>query len=128
MNDRRETTFAKSITATVFAQTQTKKPKSKKTRAPKLRKVGISALAKQKKLKRVNETFLKLEQDCKNLLVVNTQLKKEITRLNKLLNACVTSETQLTEAYNDGLSVFACWKDGVQYVDTCGTLLKDALK
>ena len=119
MNDRRQI---------AFAQTQTKKPKSKKTRAPKLRKVGISALAKQKKLKRVNETFLKLEQDCKNLLVVNTQLKKEITRLNKLLNACVTSETQLTEAYNDGLSVFACWKDGVQYVDTCGTLLKDALK
>ena len=126
--DRRETTFAKSITTTAFAQTQTKKPKSKKLRAPKLRKVGISALAKQKKLKRVNETFLKLEQDCKNLLVVNTQLKKEITRLNKLLNACVTSETQLTEAYNDGLSVFACWKDGVQYVDTCGKLLKDELK
>ena len=85
MNDRRETTFAKSITATAFAQTQTKKPKSKKHRAPKLRKVGTSTLAKQKKLKRVNETFLKLEQDYRNLLDANAQLKEEIDRLNRLL-------------------------------------------
>ena len=128
MNDRRETTFAKSITATAFAQTQTKKPKSKKTRAPKLRKVGTSALNKQKKLKWVNETFLKLEQDCRNLLDANAQLKEEIDRLNKLLDACVTNETQLAEAYNAGLSEFAWWKDGVQYVGTCGKLLKDYLK
>ena len=128
MNDRRVTTFAKLITATAFAQTQTKKPKSKKARAPKLRKVGTSALNKQKKLKRVNETFLKLEQDYRNLLAANAQLKEEIDRLNKLLDACVTNETQLTEVYNAGLSEFAWWKDGVQYVGTCGKLLKDYLK
>ena len=144
MNDRRQI---------AFAQTQTKKPKSKKTRAPKLRKVGTSALNKQKKLKRVNETFLKLEQDCRNLLAANAQLKEEIDRLNKLLeitqaNLGVAEATLLdlqrvmaedyispdeaqrlkVEAYNEGLSAFAWWKDGVQYVGTCGKLLKDYLK
>lgn len=29
--------------------------------------------------------------------------------------------------YCDGLSAFAHWKDGVQYVGTCGTTLHDAL-
>ena len=66
-----------------FAQTQTKKPKSKKHRAPKLRKVGTSALNKQKKLKRVNETLLKLEQDCRNLLAANAQLVEANTTLEK---------------------------------------------
>jgi hypothetical protein len=27
----------------------------------------------------------------------------------------------------DGLSLFAWWKDGIQYVGTCGTTLKEAL-
>ena len=171
--DRRETTFAKSITATAFAQTQTKKPKSKKTRAPKLRKVGTSALNKQKKLKRVNETFLKLEQDCRNLLDANAQLKKENAKLRKtmelhagdvcsanneamafksqwdeaeeynsklavelqscknLLNVQLSPDKvreECNKAYNAGLSEFAWWKDCVQYVGTCGKLLKDYLK
>ena len=126
MNDRRQI---------AFAQTQTKKPKSKKTRAPKLRKVGTSTLNKQRKLKRVNSSVVKLEGDYKRLCASaaflranNIALEKENARLQKLLDACVTNEAQLAEAYNAGLSEFAWWKDGVQYVGTCGKLLKDHLK
>ena len=31
------------------------------------------------------------------------------------------------EGYKAGLAVYAWWKDGVQYVGTCGTMLKEAL-
>ena len=38
----------------------------------------------------------------------------------------------LTKAYyngiREGIEQYAHWKDGVQYVGTCGTTLKDALK
>jgi hypothetical protein len=34
----------------------------------------------------------------------------------------------LIKAYNAGLREYAWWKDGEQYVGTCGTKLKDALK
>ena len=54
------------------------------------------------------------EQHCdvvKELQVKNERLKKE-----------------LKQAYNDGLRAFAWWKDGVQYVGSCGTTLKEALK
>ena len=41
------------------------------------------------------------------------------------------SEKQLTRAYyngiREGIEQYAHWKDGVQYVGTCGTTLKDAL-
>ena len=100
MNDRRQA-FAKSITATAFAQTQTKKPKSKKPRTPKLRHPSTTAQAKQRKSKRVNASVVKLEGDYKSLCASaaflranNIALEKEITRLNKLLDACVTNETQ----------------------------------
>ena len=83
----------------------------------------------------------------------NIKLTKEIDRLNKLLKITqskfdVAQATLLdlqramvedyispdeaqklkVEAYNAGLSEFAWWKDGVQYVGTCGKLLKDHLK
>ena len=32
------------------------------------------------------------------------------------------------KGYEDGLSAYAWWKDGIQYVGTCGTTLKQALK
>jgi len=32
-----------------------------------------------------------------------------------------------TDGYKDGLYAFAHWKDGVQYVGTCGTLLNEVL-
>jgi len=32
------------------------------------------------------------------------------------------------EGMKDGIRLYAWWKDGVQYVGTCGTTLKDALK
>jgi hypothetical protein len=38
----------------------------------------------------------------------------------------------MTKAYyngiREGIEQYAHWKDGVQYVGTCGTTLKDALK
>jgi len=58
----------------------------------------------------------------------NTKLQTEITRLNSLFDACMTSKEEINKAYNAGLTAFAWWKDGVQYVGTCGTLLKDVLK
>ena len=156
-----------------FAQTQTKKSKSKKLRTPKLRCPGTTALAKQKRLIKVNKIFIQLEQDCKNLLAANTRLVNENTKLRKTMelhagDVCSANneamafksqwddaeehiskltvelqnckdllDVQLSpdeaqrlkvEAYNDGLSAFAWWKNGVQYVGTCGTLLKDYLK
>ena len=34
---------------------------------------------------------------------------------------------QYRKGYEDGLRAYAWWKDGVQYVGTCGTTLKEAL-
>ena len=32
------------------------------------------------------------------------------------------------DGQRDGLQLYACWKDGVQYVGTCGTTLGQALQ
>lgn len=32
------------------------------------------------------------------------------------------------DGFRDALKLYAWWEDGVQYVDTAGTTLKDALK
>jgi len=32
------------------------------------------------------------------------------------------------DGYIDGLTAFAWWKDGTQYVGTCGRTLKEAIK
>lgn len=45
----------------------------------------------------------------------NAKLKNEIAESYK-------------EGYKDGLTAYAWWKDGVQYVGSCGTTLKDAMK
>lgn len=34
---------------------------------------------------------------------------------------------QLDEAYINGLAAYAWWKDGTQYVGTCGTTFKQAV-
>ncbi len=40
-------------------------------------------------------------------------------------------KAELTKAYNDGMrdgvTSFAWWRDGIQYVGNCGTTLADAL-
>ena len=46
---------------------------------------------------------------------------------------CVTLQeverrAALKEATIKGLTMYAWWKDGVQYVGTCGTTLKNAIK
>ena len=60
---------------------------------------------------------------------------KEIGSDRLLLDAAELIESlqsdnieQYREGYRDGLSAYAWWKDGVQYVGTCGTRLKEALK
>lgn len=118
-----------------FAQTQTKKPKSKKLRVLKLskkRNPGTTAAAKRKKLNRVNKTFMQLESDCKNLIMIGVRNRREIARLNRLLETHLSSNKareKCIKSYNEGLSAYAWWKDGVQYVGNVPEVpLKDALR
>jgi len=96
-------------------QTQMPKRRKHKKIRNKLRKVGSTAIAKQKKAHHVNALITKLESD--NNAFIN-QIK-QLKQLRKL---------EIIKAYNDGVREFAWWKDGVQYVGVCGRLLKDALK
>jgi len=45
----------------------------------------------------------------------NAELKREMAKLYR-------------DGYKHGLTAYAWWKDGVQYVGSCGTTLKDAMK
>jgi len=40
----------------------------------------------------------------------------------------MTNGEAYRKGFEDGLKCFAWWKDGVQYVGTCGTTLRDALR
>ncbi len=53
------------------------------------------------------------------------ELKKRNERIAELETE---NKEQYRKGYNDGLTAFAWWKDGVQYVGTCGRTLKQALK
>jgi len=71
------------------------------------------------------------------------RLKAEVERLKAELNckpeACDMPDAcgyaienaalreQLVERYIDGLRAYAWWKDGVEYVGTCGQTLKGAI-
>ena len=35
---------------------------------------------------------------------------------------------EIKQAYNEGLRAYAWWKDGVQYVGSCGATLKEAMR
>ena len=48
--------------------------------------------------------------------------------ISKLKLQILDLQPKYNKAYNEGLSAFAWWKDGVQYVGTCGTTLKSALR
>lgn len=50
-----------------------------------------------------------------NISIRNVQLEAEIAK-------------QYKRGYEDGLKAYAWWKDGVQYVGSCGTTLAEALK
>jgi len=56
-----------------------------------------------------------LEEIIDRLTAENAEMKKEMATLYR-------------EAYKHGLTAYAWWKDGVQYVGSCGTTLKDAMK
>lgn len=52
-------------------------------------------------------------------------MTKQVCECNKLLNLRSISYKQ---GLKDGITRFAWWKDGTQYVGTCGNTLKNALK
>ena len=103
------------LLASKHQQTQMPKRRKHKKIRNKLHKVGSTAVAKQKKVHHVNALITKLESDNKALIEQIEQLKQ-------------LHQSETIKAYNEGLSAFAWWKDGIQYVGTCGVLLKDALK
>ena len=49
----------------------------------------------------------------------------QVNWLMDLLNAC--NRRCYKEGYVDGMTSYAHWKDGEQFVGTCGTNLKDAV-
>lgn len=66
-----------------------------------------------------------------------TCVEKRIIELEDLANGATEAQLQaenaklkeeIKQAYNEGLRAYAWWKDGVQYVGSCGTTLKQALK
>jgi len=48
------------------------------------------------------------------------------SQLDALIKA--HEDAALLRGYVEGLRAFAWWKDGVQYVGTCGTTLKKAIE
>ena len=50
------------------------------------------------------------------------QIKSLATDVNRV------ADVAFQEGYKAGLTAYAWWKDGVQYVGSCGTTLKEALK
>ena len=54
-------------------------------------------------------------QMIRNLEAENAKLKEDQVKIYKA-------------AYEEGLRAYAWWKDGIQYVGSCGTTLKEALK
>jgi len=59
--------------------------------------------------------FSQLEKENEQLQAANEALQAEVKR-------------QYRKGYEDSLEAYAWWKDGVQYVGSCGTTLKQALK
>ena len=70
--------------------------------------------------------FDKLQAENERLWEANRQLKanhnEHTGRMYEMANKA------RREGRIEGLSEYAWWKDGVQYVGTCGTTLKEALK
>jgi len=52
--------------------------------------------------------------------------------VGRISRRCVDLEAKTAkvrrDAYEEGLRAFAWWKDGVQYVGSCGTTLADAIR
>ena len=58
-------------------------------------------------------------------LLDKEQTKELATSVNNV--ATTSYQSGYEKGYKDGLTAYAWWKDGVQYVGTCGTTLKEAL-
>lgn len=74
--------------------------------------------------------MLNIEQESTELLakvISEFSREKKITP-NMLSEVIQTIMTSYLYGKADGLSEYAWWKDGVQYVGTCGTTLREALE
>ena len=59
---------------------------------------------------------------------LEAELKKKVTVHNAQVEELyVMANRARKEGHKEGLCEYAWWKDGVQYVGTCGTTLKEAL-
>ena len=65
----------------------------------------------------------------KRLKTENEKLKKEIAHETDMAaQADMTCKRAYSRGYEEGVRAYAWWKDGVQYVGTCGKTLEQALK
>ena len=84
----------------------------------------LCELDNEKRTREAAEREVKELKNPKEFIMCPCCLMREI-RIKKL-------EAKVTQAYNagynEGVSQFAWWKDGEQFVGTCGTKLKDVLR
>ena len=73
-------------------------------------------------IENLNEDIQKLDEEIDRLEVEKKQLQAENERLRK----CI--KIRYEEGFITGLREYAWWKDGVQYVGTCGQTLKEAIE
>ncbi len=71
----------------------------------------------------------KLQKQVDLLILGLLQEKREVATIKDRLNNMkyATNSKEFRSGYNAGLTAYAWWKEGVQYVGTCGTTLKKAL-
>lgn len=97
-------------------------------------KAGLRVIAREA-LKHLSQACDRLEAETKRADEAEIGAKVELAFSN-ILDKCRESFKQLQEklveqeriGYEKGLEAYAWWKDGVQYVGTCGTTLRQALK
>ncbi len=78
------------------------------------------------------EDYEQLEAENKTSLLAIAALRAELDELDGYHNEIEQLKLSLKIRYKEGfiasLKEFAWWKDGVQYVGTCGTTLKKAIE
>lgn len=69
--------------------------------------------------------------EAKNTVMTHEEMQQAVIARTDLpmgqAIAIKQAEISFKAGLKEGIRMFAWWKDGVQYVDTCGTTLKDAL-
>lgn len=68
------------------------------------------------------------KETAKELYEVLSRGEFPMPRLIKAVKKAAEGEDEFKRGFRAGLSAYAWWKDGVEYVGTCGTTLKEALR